>query len=350
MRRLILLLLMLATPAAAEESRLRLLGEAAAPGSVAPSRFVIDAVLEDGYAPLTLTIDEGWLASLDGGDEPKAQGELDGSCVDGRCAFSVDHDGGKLIITGDLVGPGPRQGKFTLQDGEEAVVAQGPVRFTPLADTVPGVGRIAEPAAITGAALSELLLWTGHRSGFFSIDDDPPDDFQRDALVAWQMETGRLPTGLILVDDLAALRAQVARARADAGWTQSGAGGVHYPGAWLRSLSVASSPTERRFASEDGKVRLVIAVDPPMTDDAWDAMVDQLTDDRSAGQSNGYTRVNDDMEITRTKDGVVTSSAFKSTDKGFYRLALSYPEDQEGRWAPMAAILQYDLRRAGAGH
>lgn len=328
------------TPASAEgfPPLVRLYGETLTGGvGAVPKRFVIEAAMREGNSGATAEIDEGWLAPLDPpaeGAPERVKGEVDGTCIEDRCAFSVSGD---LVITGDLLKGEAGEAKFVLKEYDETT-ATGTMRLTPFADTVPGVGKLAAADAISGAELSRLLLWRGYSSGFFSQDDDPPDDFQREPLSQWQADKGRPGGGLILADDLAALRAEVKQVQVEAGWRDG------YPSAWLRSLSASSRPGERRYASDDGKVTLLIAADPPISDEAWDAFVDQQTGDGAAGESNGYTRVNDEMEISRTKGGMVTTAAYKHADKALYRMVLTYPEDQAERWAPMGSVLQYDLR------
>ena len=64
------------------------------------------------------------------------------------------------------------------------------------------------------------------------------------------------------------------------GWTAG------YPAAVLPKASRAGA--EQRFASADGRAVLVVAVDPPLSNDAFDALVERLTADRAGPQRGEY--------------------------------------------------------------
>src|SRR5438105_874422 len=80
-----------------------------------------------------------------------------------------------------------------------------------------GKGAAPEPAS--------LVVWAGGSCGFNDTDDGPPGDMERDALGQWQAQGERPGRGLILADQLAALRADAAAAKAKARWTAVGGKG-----------------------------------------------------------------------------------------------------------------------------
>lgn len=307
---------------------LRLVGEAPAAPEGAPKRFVIDALLTEGDEPFASRI-EGWFASLDPADA--GSGEISGGCVQERCALSVSLSSGELGVIGDLAAPAaPSRGQLVLEaDDAEQPGPPAPAAFTPFGEDAPGLGRLAPRGSIGSHALSDLLAWAGADLGFSNLDDEEPDERERAALAAWQAETGRPPSGLLLAADLEALRAQVETARRQAGWTVvQGAGwsGGH-PGALLRPAAGAGG--ERRFVSADGKAELALAVEPPLDEAAWDALVDRETADDDANENRSYTRVNDDFELSVTRGGVRHVRVWRNREGGLVRMTYRYPADDE---------------------
>ena len=322
---------------------LRLVGEAPTAQDPAPSRFVIDARIKPGDAPFQSTV-EGWFAAL-----PPAvgSGEISGSCVEARCALSADLDEGKLAITGDLAGPAaPSAGRFLMKDGDDKTVGQGAVSFSPAAGAIAGVGELAAPDAVSAAELAELLMWNGSETGFSNVDKDWPDDFEREALATWQGSNERPATGLILVADLAELRAKTAEAKAAAGWMPLGGAAQGWSAGYPAKLLPKASRegTEQRFDSADGKARLVVAIDPPLGGGGFDALVDKLTEDQPGQEDRSYTRVNDDMEISYREGGVVTSAYYHNREGALARVVFTYPADQGETYDLYKTVLPRSLK------
>jgi hypothetical protein len=212
---------------------------------------------------------------------------------------------------------------------------------------VPGLGALAAPDAIDGPGFEDLMMWAHESVSSGSANSDPvPDGFARDSLASWQGEKGRLATGLIFAADLDQLRAERAAATKSAGWTPLGdsahgwSGG--YPGALLPTAAPAGA--EQRFTSADGKARLVVAIDPPMASDAFDAFVETTTADSPSRSHNNYTRVNDDMELRFEEGGVVTVAAYHRRESGVARLVLTYPAKQGDTFEPYEKILQRQFK------
>ncbi|HWA62744.1 MAG TPA: hypothetical protein VG939_15290 [Caulobacteraceae bacterium] len=321
---------------------LRLIGEAASAKDPAPHRFVIDARLKPGDGEFQSTI-EGWFAGLDA----PASGSIEGSCVEKRCALSVSLDSGKYALTGDLAGAaGPVAARFSLKDDDDKVLSQGPATLRPLAGPVAGLGALAEPDAIDAAEMDDLLLWAHQTVGFGGgTPGDPVGDFQRQALAEWQGSKGRPATGLIFASDLAELRAEAAQARKAAGWTAIGEPGHGWSAAYPAALlpKTTRSGAERRFASPDGKAALVMAIDAPMTDEAFDDFVHRTTEDKDGRNGVNYTRVNSDLEMRYAEGGVVTVAAYHNRPGGLARLMFTYPEAAGDTWSPWEPILQRAL-------
>lgn len=306
---------------------LRLIGEAAGTPEGAPKRFVIDARLSEGDEPFQSRI-EGWFASL----EPieAGSGEISGNCVQERCALSVSLQAGDFGLTGDLAGPGgATQGQAVLKPhwSDQAAPAATPASFTAFGEEAPGLGRLAARDAIGAHELSDLLAWVGQDLGFSNLDDEEPDDRERAGLGAWQAQTGRPPSGLLLVADLAALRADVEAARRAAGWTPlSGPGwSAGYPAAVLKPAGGA----DRRFLSADGRAELVLELEPALSEEAWDALVERETEDRPDDDNRSYTRVNDDFEFSVTRGGARHVHVWHNREGGLARMAYRYPADDE---------------------
>lgn len=333
----------LASPVLAKDPEprpLRVIGEAVSPVEGAPARFVIDAVITPGDAAFQGDV-KGWFAALppDGDSD-----EIEGACVEARCALSADGANGKLAISADLAGPGaPGAGKLAFTDNDDKT-HETALRFTAINGPVPGLGTLAPPGAIGAHELTDLLTWAGYPTGFSNSDDEEVDWLQRGALAEWQSGHERPGGGLILVEDLALLRAEAASAKQTAGWRELGGAGWTggYPAALLPKASGAAP--EQRFTSADGAAVLVIAIDPPIGDEAWDAFVDKATEDRDGVESRSYTRVNDEMEITYEEKGRVVVGAFHRRDGGFARLEFSFPADQRETYDRYVSILQRSLK------
>jgi hypothetical protein len=325
------------TPAARP---LRLVGEASGMADPGPKTFVIDALVTAGDSDTQSSI-EGWLAAT---AEPAASGEVTGSCVEQHCTITADLDESKLTLTGDFGAPaGPVTARFTLKDSDDKSLGTGSATLRPLSGPIGDLGPLADPGAVSAAQLDELLMWSQQSvsSGSAPDPDDPPSSFQRETLATWQNDKGRLATGLIFVADLDQLRADEAAARRTAGWTVLGdaehgwSGG--YPAAQLPNATRKGA--ERRFASADGKAVLVVAIDPPMSDDAFDAFVDKMSSDAGRDEVSN-TRVNGDLEVRYRERGVVTVAAFHNREGGLARLVFTYPAAREADLSPYDAILQ----------
>jgi hypothetical protein len=328
----------LAEPAARS---LRLVGAAPGAHDQVPGAFVIDARVKPGEGEFQSTI-EGWFASI---AAPAASGEVTGSCVEKRCAISVDLEGFKLALTGDFGdAAGPVPARFVLKDDQDKAVQDGAATLSPLTgDAVSGLGVLAAPDAIDGPGFEDLLMWAHQSVSSGSENTDPvPGSFQHESLASWQQDKGRLATGLIFAADLEQLRAERAAAVKSAGWTVLGdaahgwSGG--YPAALLPKAETAGG--EQRFSSADGNARLVVAIDPPMTSEAFDAFVESATADRAGRDHVNTIRVNGDMEASFQEGGVVTVVAYHNREGGLARLVLTYPADRSDAFEPFQTILQ----------
>jgi hypothetical protein len=319
-------LLLMAGAALADEGRpLRLVGEAPSLGDQAPKRFIIDAVVTPGDAPFKSEV-SGWLAAL---PPDIGSGEVTGSCVEDACAISADLDGGDLALTGPLIAKaGPITGKAKLGDDGPT----GEARFTILAGTTTELGELAGPGAIGAAELRDLLAWNGSPTGFSNAEGDgPPGDMEREALAMWQQSMGKPMTGLILVADLQALREAAKAEKAKAGWTPLGDAAHGWSGGYPAAIlpQAARSGAEQSFTSADGKARLVVAIEPARSDEAFDAIVEEETADHAGREDVGYTRVNGDMEVSYTEKGVRTVKVWHARHDGMARLAYSFPAGDE---------------------
>jgi hypothetical protein len=336
----------LAGAALAEDGRssrsIRLIGEA--PGAVdpAPQKFVLDLELAQGDSAFQSEV-TGWFAAL---PPAIASGEISGTCVRGDCALSVDLDNAKLSLTGDIAGPAaPAAGRYVLTDDDSKTTGEGAVRFSPVAGPIGDLGALAAPGAVGAAELRDLLIWAGVDQGFSNADKTEPDDIELDGLAEWQQSQGKPMTGLIFASDLAALRAQAEAAKAAAGWTPFGDDKLGWSAAYPSRLlpKASQSGGEHRFLSADGRASLVVAFDPPMSDDQFSALVDKLTSEPGHDHQN-YTRVNGDMELTYVEKGMTVSTAYHNRASGLGRLVFSRPMAADKTYALFDAVLPESLK------
>ena len=322
---------------------LRLQGEAPSATDPAPKVFIIDAQVTAGDNDYQTTID-GWFASS---AQPAASGEVSGSCVQTKCVLSATVENGKFVLTGDFgAAAGPVAAHFVVKDGDDKTVQEGAATLAPLAQPVPGLGMLAAPDAVNEIQLDDLLVWNDQNvSAGSPPSDEAPSSSQREALAAWQEQKGRLATGLIFTTDLTELRADADAARKKAGWTPLGDAAhgwsAGYPAAILPKASRIGA--EQRYASADGKAMLVIAVDPPMTSDAFDAFVDKISADRDGRSDVNTVRVNGDLEMSYVEGGDATTAAYHNRDGGLARLVFTYPVKAKDLYEPYETILQHSL-------
>lgn len=332
------LMLACTAPAAAQEApeTRRWLGELSGGPEGAPRRVVLDAELSPGYEAFETRL-EGWLAVLDpalGGDD------FDETCVAARCAITAGLDGGELAIAADLGGEsaGAIEGRYTYTayGGEPS---KGTVRFTPLTGSPPGLSAFAPPGAVTAQELSGWLDILGFEQGFTNdFEDGPPGDRERRGLAQWQAARERGGGGLILADDLAVLRKEAEDERWRVFWQNIQGRGWQgsYPAGILSIASGAGTDeTGRRFTSEKGDAYVEFVARPAMTEEAWDAFVDERTADREGREGRGYTRVNNDMEIAYTEGGQNVSEVYHRREDSVVRMILSYPAAEAEAWAAL---------------
>jgi len=323
---------------------LRLVGSAPDAHDPAPTVFVIDARLKPGEGAFQSTL-EGWFAAI---AAPAASGEVSGSCVEKHCALTADLDGAKLALTGDFGdAAGIVPARFVVTDDQDKPVQSGAATLNPLPGVVPGLGALAAPDAIDEADFADLLMWAHETVSAGSAPSDPvPSSFQHESLATWQQEKGRLATGLIFAADLDQLRAERAAAMKSAGWTPLGDAAHGWSGGYPAAVLPKADPpgAEQRYASADGKARLVVAIDPPMTSDAFDAFVETATADRPGRDHVNTTRVNSDMEFRFEEGGVVTVAAYHNREGGLARLVLTYPAGRSDTFEPFEVILQRQFK------
>ena len=331
-----LALALLAAPAFAHQApeTRRWLGELAGAPEGAPVRIVVDARRSPGYQPFQTQL-EGWLAVL----APVSAGDdFDETCVSGRCAITAGLDAGELAIAADLAGDktGPVEGEYTYTANGEAPV-KGAVRFTPLAGPPPGLSAFVPPDAVTAQELSGMLDILGFEQGFTNdFATQPPTDRERRGVAQWQAARQRGGGGLILTDDLALLRKEAEAERWKHFWQNIQGRGWQggYPAGILDIASGAGTDeTGRRFTSEKGDAYVEFSNRPPVTDAAWEALVEERTADRPGREGRGYTRVNDDLEVAYAEGGQNVSEVYHRREGSLVRMILSYPAAEAEAWA-----------------
>ncbi len=307
---------------------LRLIGDAPALGQEGPAHFVIDARVTKDEGETHGEV-KGWFTTL---PPQSTSAEVEGSCVDRTCELTVDLSVHKLTLSGEMIGlSGKTQGRFKTSDNDPGLPlpAAGAVSFTPFTDTVPGLGELVKPDGIGSWALDDLLQWAGVTRTFGDDDDHPIKDYQYEHLQSWQQSNSLEATGLLLTSGLAQLTTQRAAARKAVGWVTLGGRDLGwsagYPALLLPKASRAG--VEQRFASVDGKASLIIAIDPPLSNDDFDALADKLIHHPEPGRTNhDYTRTGPDMEVSSVEAGMVTSTVYYNRETGLARLIFTYPE------------------------
>ena len=322
---------------------MRLTGAAPSASDPAPKALILDIQVKPGDSDPQTTLD-GWFASS---AEPAASGEVSGSCVQTRCVINAELENAKLVLTGDFGdAAGPVAAHFVVKDDDNKTLQEGDATLTPLTGPVAGLGPLAAPDAINEIQLDDLLLWSDQRvSSGSPPSDEPPSGSQRESLAAWQEQKGRLATGLIFAADLTELRADAEAARKKAGWTPLGDAAhgwsAGYPAAILPKASRAGA--EQRFTSADGKAVLVVAVDPPMTSDAFDGFVDKVSADRDGRSDVSTVRVNGDLEMGFQEGGVVTAAMYRNREGGLARVVFTYPVAAREAYDPYESIVGHSL-------
>lgn len=322
----LILALALAGAARADEPAarpLRLIGSLQTQGSLV-RQFVIDGWVKPGDGDNQTTI-EGWFSGL---EEDPPHGSVQGSCVERHCALSAATSSGKLNLTGEMLdAKGPVTIRFVAKDDDDKVMAEGGATVGPLTGPVPNLGALVAPNGVRAPEFDDLLVWNHLNAPSGEIQDEPIGDMERDTLADWQKDQNRPGTGLLFVADLEALRAGAAATRKAAGWTELGDAAhgwsAGYPAALLPRAEHAG--TSRRFLSADGKASLTFAIEAPMTEEAFDALVEHQTGDHPERTDVGYNRVNSDMDVHYQEAGVVHVLAWHNRPGGLARAEFAYP-------------------------
>lgn len=319
---------------------MRLLGSASAAHDPVPGAFVLDIQVKPGDGDTQSDI-EGWFASI---AAPAVSGEVSGHCVEQHCAVTIAVPNAKLTLTGPLADPAGGAAHYGVKDDDGKETQSGAATLSALTDPVPGLGPLAAPDAIDEADLEDLLLW-GQQS--VSTGSPPtgalPSDTQHEALASWQGSKDRLATGLIFIADLDQLRRERDAAQKAAGWTLLGDPALGWSAGYPAALLPIAGPA-KSFSSADGKARLVVVIDPPMTSDAFDSLVEQLTADRPGRGNMNSVRTNGDLEMRFEEAGIVTVAEYHNREAGVGRLVLTYPADRADTFGPFEAILQHQFK------
>ncbi len=313
---------------------LHLIGDAPAAGETGPLHFVLNATVthDDGSGGDELS---GWLVLLPPSGDSSGSSSAKGDCVKKHCEFSVELDMNTIKFSGDLDGRGGLTGgKFDSEGfGGDRKAASGPVAFTRFTDAVPGLGELVKPGALDSRTLDDLLMWAGIGHGFQGIDETHPiDDDEQEDLSTWQLQNQRAQTGLLFVSDLALLTSQRVDAQKAAGWTTLGGQGLGWSAGYPAKLlpAVSRNGAEQRFASADGKASLVIAIDPPMDNEAFNTAMQKLIDEEVPGQTDrNYALAGDNMWISYAAGGDRVAAYYYRRDGGVARLVLRYPAPAE---------------------
>jgi len=309
---------------AAEVKTMRLVVDA--PTLPGATRFVIEAEVDsdDNWAHSDV---KGWFSAL----PPKTgSGALEGHCEGERCVLSVDLDPGKVKLSGDLMAAsGAGKGVLEASDEQEQ---QSPVKgaatFGPIPNAIPGLGEQVKPDALDSLAFADLLLWAAGTTSIGDDDSHAIDDNQFESLEAWQRQNNRPVIGVLFTGDLDLLTRQRADAQKAVGWVALGGPGrgwsAGYPSKLLPEVSRVGA--EQHFTSADGKATLVIAIDPPLSDEDFSAFSDKQTQDRPDRSENNYNRSGPDLNISYVEKDRAVSAVYFNRKGGLARLIYTYPK------------------------
>ena len=84
---------------------------------------------------------------------------------------------------------------------------------------------------------------------------------------------------------------------------------------------------------------LIIAIETPMSEADFDALVERETADNAARSDVGYNRVNGDMDLRYQEQGVVHLLAWHNRESGLARMSFAYPAAAAETYEAYGAIL-----------
>ena len=298
---------------------LRLLVDAPTIGDAGPAHLVIDAWATKGDEAGQTDV-KGWFSAL---PPLTGSGPIKGKCAEQHCRLSLSGDY-KFLLSGDLLGlAGPAAGKFEIAGDEDLAGVTGAASFAPFTDAIPGVGILAKADAVDAATLDNLLSWDS--SGSVFGDSNLLDNIQREELALWQTDSGRPSTGLLTTADLDLLVSQRAEKRKALGWATLGAAGQGWTAGYPAALLPNASRTghEQKFASADGAASLVIAIDPPMSNEAFSALPDKLKQERP---EVNYEGGNDELKVDYVENGKAVVILYRNRAGGLLRMVYTHPD------------------------
>ncbi|HEX4180341.1 MAG TPA: hypothetical protein VHY32_06090 [Caulobacteraceae bacterium] len=306
---------------------LHLIGDAPAADEDGPRHFVLNATVnhDDGSNEDVVT---GRLVLL---PPLSASSDVKGACVKKRCDFTADLDGATINFSGDLSDHGGlAAGKFDIPgvEGDRKEIS-GAVIFTTFTNSVPGLGDLVKPGAIDSRTLDDLLMWAGTGHGFIGSDDAHPiDDDEQEDLATWQLQNQRPATGLLFASELALMTRQRADAQKAVGWSVLGGPALGWSAGYPAKLLPTASRdgAEQRFVSVDGKASLIVAIDPPLENEEFNARMEKLINEDVPGQTDrNYGLAGDNMQISYVQGGNRVSIYYYRREGGVARLVLTYP-------------------------
>ena len=300
-----------------------------------PAGFVIDAVISKGYEPLQSQV-SGWFSAL---PPDAASDDISGSCIEDRCVLNVDLEDGKLSLTGDFAKAGATafQGRAILSESYgDTPKGEAPATYTSSwATTFPASAGWRPTGAVGEHELAALAVWAGATYGFNYTDDGPPGDMERDALGQWQAGGRAAGPG---PDP-----GRPARRPARRGGRREGQGaldarrGQGLEGGLSRRPAVAGGPRPLRLGRRQGEHRL-FGVGAGRRRRLGRA-VDEAHAEDDGRDVQGYTRVNDDMEVTMLEGGTRTFVVLHRRKGGVAKMVLTYPNEAPGGLDAYEAIL-----------
>jgi len=317
---------------AGEVTTMRLIVDA--PTIPGATRFVIEAEVDSDDNGAHSDV-KGWFSAL----PPKAgSGALDGHCLGQRCELSVDLDPVKVKLSGDMVTQSG-SGKGVLEatnDQAPGSPIKGDATFAPVPDSIPGLGGRVKPEALDSLAFADLLLWAAGATDVGDDDSHPISDSQLESLGSWQRENHRPVIGVLFTGDLDLLTRQRADAQKAVGWVPLGGPAqgwsAGYPSKLLSPAGRVGA--EQRFASADGKAVLVIAIDPPLSDEDFTAFVDKQTQDRPERSEVNYGRSGDDLNMSYVEKDQSVTAVYFNRKGALVRLTYTCPKGDN----PYAAV------------
>jgi hypothetical protein len=150
----------------------------------------------------------------------------------------------------------------------------------------------------------------------------------------------------MFVADLDQLKTDAAAAKKAAGWKTLGGADAGWSAGYPARLFSGGRQVgdERSFSSHDGLAKLIIAIDPPMSEESFDVVSENLASEQAGRKDLEATRTSTDVEARFEQGGEVTVAVYRRRENGVGRLLLTYPQERAADFAPFELLLRREFK------